>query len=593
MSSLPSLCVVVPLIAAAALAGTTGVARPGLANVAAAATAAAVAAMALVLLARSGQQATVAWMGGWTPRHGIAVGIALVADGAAAGLVALTAVLAVVAVVVATRLPDTGGHLLQALVLLFLAGMAGFALAGDIFTAFVFFELTSVAAYALAGLFGDRRSPVEGALQFAVSNTAGSVLLLTGIALLYGRSGALNLAQLGVALPPGDATVAVGFALVATGFLVKAAMVPFHFWLADAYTAAPIAVCVLLAGAMSEMGAYGLARTYWTAFAGPLGGHADALRAILLALGTVTVLVGGAMCLAQRVLKRMLAFATISHLGVLVIAVAMLRPDSLAGAAAYAIGDGCVRAGLFVAIGAVAARYGTGEEGALFGRGRDAPWLGVLVAAGGLALAGAPPFGPFLGRALVEDDAIRAGLGWVPAVLVASGLLTGGAVLRVVRTVFLGLGRPPGRERVESADEGELPSRLGGVAGPALMLPATALILAGLAWGVVPGLGARLAALGAAFADPAAYAGAVLHGAHRAVPRVAGHAPELLAYGLGAAATLGALAIAAAGAALPERRTPRWVLALRRVHSGRTGDALAWLAAGASAVASACLLALT
>ena len=98
-------------------------------------------------------------------------------------------------------------------------------------------------------------------------------MLLVGIALVYGRTGALNLAQIGEALGgrSPDALVAVAFALVACGFFVKAAIVPFHFWMADAYAVAPTSICLLFAGAMSELGLYGVARVYWTAFAGPLG----------------------------------------------------------------------------------------------------------------------------------------------------------------------------------------------------------------------------------------------------------------------------------------------------------------------------------
>src|SRR5207247_1943567 len=102
----------------------------------------------------------------------------------------------------------------------------------------------------------------EGALTFAVTNSVGSILLLFGIGLVYGRTGALNLAQVGRALEhaPPDVLVVVAFALVAAGLLVKAAVVPFHLWTADAYAVAPTPVCILLAGAFSELGLYALFR---------------------------------------------------------------------------------------------------------------------------------------------------------------------------------------------------------------------------------------------------------------------------------------------------------------------------------------------
>src|SRR5213075_280428 len=154
----------------------------------------------------------------------------------------------------------------------------------------------SVAAYVLVGYQVRQRSPLEGSLTFAVTNSVGSILLLFGIGLLYGRTGALNLAQMGEALQSGphDALVGVSFALIACGLLVKAAVVPFHLWTADAYAVAPTPVCILLAGAFSELGLYGLARVYWTVFHGAF--DVEALRAVLVCAGALTGVLGAVMC---------------------------------------------------------------------------------------------------------------------------------------------------------------------------------------------------------------------------------------------------------------------------------------------------------
>jgi multicomponent Na+:H+ antiporter subunit D len=457
--------------------------------------------------------------------------------------------------------------------------MIGFCLAGDLFTAFVFFELMSVASFGLTGLLVDRRSPVEGALNFAVTNTVGSVLLLVGIALLYGQTGALNLAQVGAALEGGSAA-AVALSLIAAGFLVKAAIVPFHFWLADTYAAAPIAICVLFAGAMSELGLYGLARTYWTVFAGPLDPHVELLRLVLLTLGAATAVLGAVMTLAQRLLKRLLAFATVSHMGVLMVGVALLDPQGLGGVAIYLVGDGLVRAGLFLVAGALIERHGTGDIDALRGRGRDQRALGLLFALGAFALAGLPPTGPFLGRAIIEHAATAThDLWWVPALLVIVGALTGAALLRAVGAVFLGRATvAPGAagEREAGAEEEEP-----GPGGPALWLPAAALVILGEAWGVVPGLVDAAAEAAAVFVNRSAYVALVLDGAQ--VPR----APVA---GVPASATAWALGLVTCGAALAlalPARLPAVPSALRALHSGRAGDYLAWLAAGTAGLALA------
>ena len=445
MDALP---VALPLLVAAILVGLAPVCPRRAADAATLATAAVVTLLCLALLVRSLDEPVVYWFGGWTPRDGIALGVAFAVDPVGAALATLAGVLATAALTFSWRIFEAVRTLHHGLMLVFLAGIVGFCLSGDLFNMFVFYELFSVAAYALAGYRTTDPGSVRGALNFAITNSVGAILLLGGIALLYGRTGALNLAQLGQSLAtgPADRLVVVAFLLLMVGFFVKAAVVPFHFWLADAYALAPTVVGVLFAGVVSELGLYAVARVYWTVFSSPLA-DTEGLRGVLLLGAVTTALVGGVMCLLQHHLARMLAYATVSHIGLTLAGFALLGPAGAGGAVLYLVADGMVKGSLFISVGIIDHHLHDVDERRLAGRGRHLPWLAALMVAGALGLAGMPPFGTFLGKALMEEAAVETGLPWLIGLFVVVAALTSAALLRATGRVFLASGRAGARGR--------------------------------------------------------------------------------------------------------------------------------------------------
>jgi multicomponent Na+:H+ antiporter subunit D len=598
--ALPPLPVVVPFLAAALLMAVGHHLSRRVIDVLAITTAAAVAGLCALLLDQSRQGPIVYWFGGWKPRNGIALGISFVIDPFGAVLALLAALLVLAGFVYCWRYFNEVGPLYPALVLTFLGAMAGFALTGDLFNLFVFFELMSVAAYALTAVKIEEEESLMGAFSFAVSNSIGSFLVLLGIALLYGRTGALNLAQIGTTLhgQPADGLVVTAWVFIAAGFSVKAALVPFHFWLADAHAVAPAPVCVLFSGVMVELGLYAVLRVYWTVFAGTLTADENGLRLMLLAAGTLSAVLGGVLCFAQRHLKRMLAFSTISHMGMFVIGAGCLTADGLAGTGVYVLGHGFVKGGLFLCAGVVLNRFGSVDENRLRGRAGVLRGLGVLVAAGGLALSGMPPFGTCTGKALIEDAAEHLGHRWVSAVFLLCSALTGGAVLRAAAALFLGWGHAINKEahtpqKEERETEDKYPRT------PLVMLmPVGFLLILGLAVGLWPALVDEAQRAANDFQNPARYRSVVLY-SQTPVRAAGAEEPPPRGYLMGGASALAAAALALLALfsdRLPSAlcrlgRTAKPLLsALHAVHSGHVGDYVVWIVAGVAALGGFCAL---
>ncbi len=643
--------VAVPLGGAALMAGFSWLLPRWARDLIAIAVALATTTLTLILMASSAGRPMIYWFSGWRPSGGMVIGIDYAIGPLGAGMASLAGLLASAALVYCWRYFDSARGRHHALVLIFLAASVDFCLTGDLFNLFVAFELVAVTAFALTGYNAGHPAPLQGAINFAVTNSLGGMCVLMGVGFLYARTGSLNLAQIGQTLAGrhADGLIVVAFALLTGGFLIKAAVVPFHFWLPDAYGSAPIPVCVLFAGVMSELGLFAVIRVWDTVFSGLAGGSGPRMRAMLLGFGILTAVVGAVMALAQIQLKRMLAFVTMSHLGIYLIGIGLLTPLGLAGASLLVIGDGLAKSALFLGVGVLQHQRASVSEIKLRGRGRGLAVTGITIVLGALVLADLPPFVSSVGHALLVDAADQAGLPWLEIVIALSVILSSGAVLRAAGRIWLGWGnressRPdtgteddPGEEAEDRSDtatsasaegvpgtqESTGPTGLtrlerardaGGSAGAVrdqdgrewsgrlrrvpltMVLPPLALLAIGLGLGLTSGIEEHAAAAAAAFSDRAAYAAAVL-GPHGGSMPTGGTVvvPASAAVSAGGALTDLGQALAAlcvAGIALDRRAVGlRRALAggtrwLRRLHSGLIGDQVTWLVAGLALLAA-------
>ncbi len=354
--------------------------------------------------------------------------------------------------------------------------------------------------------------------------------------------------------------------------MIKGATVPFQFWLADAHAVAPSPVSVIFSGAMVSLGVFGLAKLTAVVFAGSPQIR-DAIPPLMIGLGAISAVLGGWMALLQRHLKRMLAFSTISHSGIMLIGIGALSAQGTGGLLVYVVGHGLVKGGLFMIAGILLATRASIDEIALRGLGRGIGPAGIAMAVAGLLLAGLPVGILDTGSNLLHG-ALEPNHPWALAATVAGGALTGGAVLRAAGRIFLGLGEDPGDEAgAPSEEEREKADRpLWLMLAPCCaMLALDAALPPDWIHGMAPGA-------------VAAFSQHTLHG-------TLSEGPSWPAW----ASVAGAMVLAAF--ALFRHRLPGVIVrpirvtqsaptrALEALHSGLIGDYVAWLAVGLALMA--------
>jgi len=390
----------------------------------------------------------------WAPSLGIEYHLGV--DGLGALMLVLSAIVTLMSVDAAHRVHHQPG-LYFGLVLVLESGLFGSFTALNFFHWFLFWELSLIPAFFLIKLWGGaRRGPA--ATQFFVYTMAGSVALLVAFLAVFVATRSMDFPHLTLLASTGELEqmvtahlgpvtlwLAVG---VLAGFAVKVPMFPFHTWLPAAYAEAPSPVTMLLTGAMSKMGVYGLLR-----IAIPLFGHQIAqMRTPLLMLAVATVVMGAWAAAAQKDLKRVFAYSSVNHLGycllgifALAVPYSVTNADQLASQAAALNGvilqmfnHGVTAAALFWFISILQQRTG-GHRGIddFGGLRKPAPVLAGLMGIALFSSLGLPGLNGFVGEFLIFRGVFS--LAWVASAISVLGLLvTAAVILTVIQKVFSG-----------------------------------------------------------------------------------------------------------------------------------------------------------
>ncbi|MFQ5563718.1 MAG: monovalent cation/H+ antiporter subunit D family protein [Parvularculaceae bacterium] len=415
-------------------------------------------------------------LGDWAPPLGIEYRIDL------ANALVLFLVSGIAAVIfpfaydsVRSEIDERQSPLFYCAMLICIAGLLGVTITGDAFNVFVFLEISSLSTYALVAMGARRdRRALTAAFNYLVMGTIGATFFVIGIGLLYQATGTLNMADLHVRLAGQEnRVVEAGFAFIVVGIGLKAAMLPMHLWLPNAYTYAPSAVTAFIAATATKVAIYVLVRFFYSIFSPDFAFMSAAFAYVLLPLGLIGMVVASLVAVFQDDVKRMLAYSSVAQIGYMLLGVSLGTKEGLTAALVHVFNHGLMKGALFMSVACVVLRLGSHANEAFHGLGRRMPATTGAFILSGLALVGAPGTVGLISKWFLLKAAFGAGQWAAGFLVVASSLI---ALIYIGRVAEMMLLRPPPAE--------------GKLAGPvkdaplSMLVPMWALIAANIYFGL-------------------------------------------------------------------------------------------------------------
>lgn len=367
---------------------------------------------------------------------------ALQVDALALGLSVLFFAAGIVAVFLSWRetAVATAGHgEYYALLLASITGMTMLAQASSLITLFVAIELLSIPLYVLCASQIRREASLEAGLKYLIIGSVGSATLLYGLALLYGAAGSLEFPKIadaiGTTVAVGDPLLLTGIALAATGLAFKASVAPFHQWTPDVYQGAPTPVTAFMSVATKVAAFAILLRLFDEA----LGSAQVQWGPALAALSVVSIVIGNVGAIAQRSLKRMLAWSSIAQAGYLLAGVVVGTTLGIQATAFYLAAYFVMNIAAFAVVIARERVSGEGDDiASLSDLGRSQPWLAWPMTIAMLSLAGFPATAGFIGKFYLIDASVSGDYTWLGIAIVIGSVISLAYYLRVIAVMWMG-----------------------------------------------------------------------------------------------------------------------------------------------------------
>ena len=348
------------------------------------------------------------------------MGITLIADVFSALMVLITAIISVAVMLYARH--DISSVLARkhfyALTQFLLLGVNGAFITGDLFNLYVWFEVMLLASFVLI-TFEGTGGQLEGGVKYLVINLFSSFLFLSGVGLIYGNTGTLNMADIAQHLSHSSDALLINSSamLLIAAFGIKSALFPFFFWLPASYHTPRIVISALFAGLLTKVGIYAFIRCGTLVFSSQF----DVIQGVLLFLAGATMVTGVLGAAAQYDIRKILSFHIVSQIGYIMMGFAIGTKAALAGAVFYTLHHIVVKSNLFLICGIIEQRCGHARLKELGGLYCSTPWLALLFFIPAFSLGGMPPLSGFWAKFAIIQAALLEG----HYALVATGLLVG------------------------------------------------------------------------------------------------------------------------------------------------------------------------
>ena len=369
-------------------------------------------------------------LGGWSPFLGVALQLDALSFVIAALSVLVCSLIMFYSFSYMKHMRGLGKY--DAFYFLMMTGVLGILLTRDLFNMYVFLEILSVSVYVLISS-GEKKENYKASLKYLILGSLSSALFLLAVGIVYSVCGSLNMDYaaegIEVMVKENPSLAALVFSLVTVSLGLKSGVVPLHFWLPDAHSMAPSPVSALLAGIVLKVSVYCMIRLFSL-----FGDQFYAgVSPFITYIGVATVMVGTLLALVQINVKRMLAYSSISHIGIILTGIGIGTDLALQGAIFHIINHALMKSGLFLCAGIMIHQSGTRDISRL----RPAsPGIALSFVVFSLGIVGIPPLNGFVSKFIICLGAVKAEYDGLAFIILIASIISCGYYFRVVQTFF-------------------------------------------------------------------------------------------------------------------------------------------------------------